>query len=98
MINLFRICLIIACVGVYSVQSAIDRGARLYHSAQETLFLPSGRVIKKLSLGYDGLLADIYWMRAVQYYGGKRLKNDPGFRLLEPLIDIATTLDPQLLH
>jgi tetratricopeptide (TPR) repeat protein len=98
MINLFRICLIIACVVVYFVQSAIDRGARLYHSAQETLFLPSGPVIKKLSLGYDGLLADIYWMRAVQYYGGRRLKNEPGFRLLEPLIDIATTLDPQLLH
>ena len=98
MINLFRICLIIACVGVYFVQSAIDRGARLYHSGQEALFLPSGRVIKKLSLGYHGLLADIYWMRAVQYYGGKRMKNEPGFRLLEPLIDIATRLDPQLVH
>jgi len=97
MINLFRICLIVACVGVYFVQSAIDRGARLYYS-KEALFLPSGRVIKKLSLGYHGLLADIYWMRAVQYYGGKRMKNEPGFRLLEPLIDIATRLDPQLVH
>ena len=24
-----------------------------------------------MSLGYDGLLADIYWTRAVQYFGGK---------------------------
>jgi tetratricopeptide (TPR) repeat protein len=98
MINLVRICLIAACIGVYFVQSAIDRGVGLYHPAQDVLFLPSGQVIKKLSLGYNGLLADIYWMRAVQYYGGKRLKNEPEFRLLEPLISIATTLDPQLLH
>ena len=24
-----------------------------------------------MSLGYDGLLADIYWTRAVQYFGSK---------------------------
>jgi len=98
MITLFRILLVVACLGVYFVQSAIDRTTGLYRSDQEILFLPSGQVIKKLSLGYSGLLADIYWMRAVQYYGGKRLKDEQGFALLEPLIDIATTLDPQLLH
>jgi tetratricopeptide (TPR) repeat protein len=98
MINLVRICLVAVCVAVYFVQSAIDQGVGFYHPAQEVLFLPSGSFLKKLSLGYNGLLADIYWMRAVQYYGGKRLKNEPGFRLLEPLIDIATTLDPQSLH
>jgi tetratricopeptide (TPR) repeat protein len=98
MTNLFKIFLLIACLAVCFVQSAIDRRTGLSHSDQEILFLPSGKVIKKLSLGYNGLLADIYWMRAVQYYGGKRLKDEPGFALLEPLIDIATTLDPQLLH
>jgi hypothetical protein len=43
-------------------------------------------------------LADVYWMRAVQYYGGKRLKDEKRFDLLDPLIGIATTLDPQLIH
>jgi len=98
MINLVRICLVAVCVAVYFVQSAIDQGVGFYHPAQEVLFLPSGPFLKKISLGYNGLLADVYWMRAVQYYGGKRLKNEPGFPLLEPLINIATTLDPQLLH
>jgi tetratricopeptide (TPR) repeat protein len=37
-------------------------------------------------------------MRAVQYYGRKRLKGENGFDLLQPLIEITTTLDPQLLH
>ena len=30
----------------------------------------SPKAVKRLSLGYDGLLADIYWTRAVQYFGG----------------------------
>ena len=98
MINLFRICLVAACIGLYMVQSAIDRGIGLNRPGQEVLLLPSGQVIKRLALGHNGLLADIYWMRAVQYYGGKRLKDESGFPLLEPLIEIATTLDPQLLH
>jgi tetratricopeptide (TPR) repeat protein len=94
---LLKICLAGACLGVYCIQSAIDRVPDLRLS-EEVLFLPSGNVIKKLSLGHNGLLADIYWMRAVQYYGGKRLKGETGFELLKPLIDIATTLDPKLLH
>jgi hypothetical protein len=97
MINLFRFCFFITCLSTYWVQSSIDHRIGADHS-EEIFFLPSADVIKKLSLGYNGLMADIYWMRAVQYYGGKRLKNQPGFPLLGPLIDVATTLDPQLLH
>lgn len=28
---------------------------------EEILYLPSGKTVKKLSLGYSGLLADVYW-------------------------------------
>ncbi len=98
MINVFRVCLILSCFSTYWVQSAINDRIEADRGSEETLFLPSADVIKKLSLGHDGLMADIYWMRAVQYYGGKRLKNQSGFPLLGRFIDIATTLDPQLLH
>jgi len=87
-----------ACLGTYWIQSKIDHKACGVGSAQERLYLPSGSVLKKLSLGHYGLLADIYWMRAVQYYGGKRLKNEKTFDLLQPLLEITTTLDPKLLH
>jgi len=98
MMHYFRISLMLSCLSIYWIQSAIDQSFRLQDSSTEVLFLPSANVIKKLSLGYNGLLADIYWMRAVQYYGAKRLSNEPSFPLLSPLIDIATTLDPQLVH
>src|SRR5258708_4836327 len=58
-----------------------------------------------MSLGYDGLAADIYWTRVVQYYGDKRHAQEDTangdavnhFPLLEPLLRITTTLDPNLL-
>jgi hypothetical protein len=50
-----------------------------------------------MSLEYAPLMADIYWTRVVQYYGDKKAHADPNFDLLWPLLDITTTLDPQLL-
>ena len=41
----------------------------------EVLFLSSPKVIKRASLGYDGLMADIYWTRAVQYFGNHHARS-----------------------
>jgi len=64
---------------------------------EEVLYVPSPKAIKRLSLGYDGLLADIYWTRVVQYFGGKRHAGSARYDLLAPLLKITTTLDPHLL-
>jgi tetratricopeptide (TPR) repeat protein len=53
--------------------------------------------LKGLSLGYEGLLADIYWTRAVQYFGNKLYERAEQFNLLAPLLEITTALDPHLL-
>jgi tetratricopeptide (TPR) repeat protein len=63
---------------------------------EEILYLPSGKTLKRLSLGYSGLLADIYWTRAVQYFGAKRKEHATRYDLLAPLLDITTDLDPKL--
>ena len=64
---------------------------------EEVLYISSPKALKKMSLGYDGLLADIYWTRAVQYFGGKHHQGAQSFNLLAPLLEITTTLDPHLL-
>jgi hypothetical protein len=64
---------------------------------EEVLYISSPKALKKMSLGYDGLLADIYWTRAVQYFGGKHHAGAQSFDLLAPLLEITTTLDPHLL-
>jgi len=73
---------------------------RIDGAAAETgdvLYWGSGETLRQLSLGYQGLLADIYWTRAVQYYGRQRLTKSGRFDLLGPLLQITTTLDPQLI-
>jgi hypothetical protein len=72
-----------------------QRGAEA--TLEEILYLPSGKTVKRLSLGYSGLLADIYWTRAVQYFGSKHLKHSRQYDLLYPLLDITTDLDPKLI-
>jgi hypothetical protein len=74
----------------------IDR-LRQGATLEEVLYVPSPRVLKAMSLGYTGLMADIYWTRAVQYFGAKHRAHAEQYRLLAPLLDITTTLDPHLI-
>lgn len=64
---------------------------------QEVLYIPSPRVVRRLSLGYSGLLADIYWTRVVQYFGTKHKAKAKQYLILEPLLNTTTELDPKLL-
>lgn len=65
--------------------------------AESVLYVPSGTVLQRLALSYDALLADVYWIRAIQHYGGTRRSQDPNrkFDLLQPLLSITTALDPK---
>jgi tetratricopeptide (TPR) repeat protein len=64
---------------------------------EDVLYIPSAKTLKRMSLGYNGLLADIYWTRAVQYFGWKHKQHAPDYKLLYPLLDITTQLDPHLI-
>jgi len=95
-----RVCwlvILLCLLGLVPVQRGIDLQNGGGGASAEALFLPSGRVLRRLSLGYEGLLADIYWTRVVQYFGGKRLAHSSQFKLLGPLLQITTDLDPHLI-
>jgi tetratricopeptide (TPR) repeat protein len=73
----------------------------------ESLYL-NGKMARRISLGFNGLAADWYWMRSLQYVG-KKIINEPGdiqlddlsklnLKLLTPLLDTATTLDPEFIE
>jgi hypothetical protein len=52
--------------------------------------------VRWLAPGFEDVMADLYWLRAVQYYGGKRAFTDARhFDLLRPLIETTITLDPR---
>ncbi len=74
---------------------------------EERLYV-AGNTVKRMSLGFNGLAADWYWMRSLQYVGGKVLKvpgnvqldnlSQLNLKLLAPLLDTATTLDPDFME
>jgi hypothetical protein len=82
-----------AAIGVQVVR---DRGWTPYEPANAVLWLRSGALAKRLALGFDDLAADVYWIRAVVYYGGRRqVAANRNYEHLYPLLDLVTALDPQ---
>lgn len=96
-----RICLILGVglgiLSIFMLQVEMDRMTPLLGPPPEVLYFSSGKMLTKLSLGHEGLLANLYWMRAVQYFGDKKIRKQTQFPLLGALINIAATLDPDLI-
>lgn len=78
------------------VLHARDRRAPLPVSQERLMYLRSGRTADRVFLTFDALAADVYWMRAIQHYGRDRRspRAEGRFELLQPLLDLTTTLDP----
>ena len=88
--------LVVSMVASVLLLRELDK-IRTNATLQEVLYISSPTTIKRLSLGYSSLMADIYWTRAVQYFGGKLHAGDRHYELLGPLLKITTGLDPKLL-
>ena len=78
-------------------QGRIDARLGTHRAQEEVLYLWSGDQLRRLAPGFEDLLADIYWLRTVQYFGGQRVYAvNKRFDLLLPLVTIAVTLDPRM--
>ena len=105
-------------VGVIALAAALMAGAARLQALREeryppsaaadaSLYVTSGTTARRLTVGYNALAADLYWIRALQYYGDAKLKlarntsapggagPSDGYPLLYPLLDLTTSLDPR---
>jgi hypothetical protein len=89
-------CLVVSMAASILVLRHVDQ-MRPQATLDDVLYVNSPTVLKRASLGYSGLLADIYWTRAVQYFGSRHHNHAVSFNLLGPLLEITTNLDPHLL-
>ena len=89
--------LLVACLASSIVLLRRVDQMRTSATLEEVLYISSPKMLKRLSLGYEGLLADIYWTRAVQYFGGHHAAYARQFNLLPTLLEITTALDPHLI-
>ncbi len=80
-----------------ALQVVRDRLPASRPTAERYLYVRSDEAVKRLTVAFQALAADVYWIRAIQHYGGDRLSKGGGakYELLYPLLDITTTLDPR---
>ncbi len=90
------VALVLSLAASSFVLHSIDK-LRPQATLDEVLFISSPTVVKRASLGYNGLMACLYWTRAVQYFGNRHHYYASSYNLLAPLLEITTRLDPQLI-
>jgi tetratricopeptide (TPR) repeat protein len=66
---------------------------RRERNQEELMYFPSGLGLRLLGLGQSMTLADLLWLRAIQYYGEHRL-TDNRFPLAGHIFETITQLDP----
>jgi len=81
---------------VVSLQMVRERRFPAVDLPQEVLYVTSPETLRRAALSFDAIVSDIYWMRAIQFFGGTRLsqRSDKNYDLLYPLLDLTTSLDP----
>jgi hypothetical protein len=63
----------------------------------DALYISSPQIVKRTSVGFNGLMACIYWTRTVQYFGHRHFDRAHTYKELGPLLEITTALDPHLI-
>jgi hypothetical protein len=92
--------LIVCALVLKPVQDRIDIQKAHGSAEPDLLYFGSPKALKMLALGYDSFVADIYWMRAIQYYGRRDEadRRPVRYKNLAALLDITTTLDSRMLE
>jgi hypothetical protein len=94
---LLWVALIVLLVSATSLQVVLE--GRLEKPAMKpgVHWIQSPGLMRRLAVGFNAIWADVYWIRAVQYYGDTRLsvEEKKNYDQLYPLLDITTSLDPR---
>jgi hypothetical protein len=96
--------------GAVELQAIRERAYPVSEEAEDALYLTSGTVLRRMTVSMNALAADLYWIRAIQYFGStkRRLTFGPGpavappppassfdYDQLYPMLDVTTSLDPR---
>jgi hypothetical protein len=89
-------CLAVSMTACVLLLRHLDR-VRPKATIEDVLYIDSPKMVKRATLGFDGLMACIYWTRTVQYFGHRHYNREHTYNELAPLLEITTALDPHLL-
>src|SRR5258708_12321401 len=89
------VCLVVSMTACVLLLRHIDQLRPQTH-IDDALYINSPTMVKRASLGFNGLMACIYWTRTVQYFGHRHYNRERTYNELAPLLEITTALDPHL--
>jgi len=94
--GLLWVALVVLLVSATAMQVAVEGRLQRPTALPGVNWIQSPQLMRRLTMGFNAIWADIYWIRAVQYYGDTKLSMDAKkkYDRLYPLLDITTTLDP----
>jgi hypothetical protein len=86
--------LLIGASLIFPLQRHIDEVRSVSQKVEELRFVPSGPLLRAASMGYREFAADLLWLKAVQFVGGKD-RTGKGYDWLYHVLDVVTDLDPK---
>ena len=107
-ISILFTALIFGFAAIYTLSNSLEKSKPQIDEkyADEDLYFTPNQ-LKAGGYDFRGLIADWYWINSLQYVGGKLLNSGEKVnindlsnlnpRLLYPMLDTATTLDPQFM-
>ncbi|MBI3805007.1 MAG: hypothetical protein HY282_14750 [Nitrospirae bacterium] len=91
-----RVFTIITLAALLTALWGVQKELHAYKTVEieSLIYLPSGKYLRPLALGYDQVAADILWMKAVSYFGGHYL-TDKQYPWLYHILTLIIDLDPR---
>jgi hypothetical protein len=90
---LFLIAVAAIFVALYPLQKDIDGYRDYWPKSEDLMYLPSGNMLKVVSLGFEEVASDILYFKMIDYFA-THLSTDRSYVWFYHIADLVTTLDP----
>jgi hypothetical protein len=90
---LLLLALVLTGVALHGVNRALEQRSHPERSYVDVGPLPDGKTVRVLSLGFDRLIADLFWLRTIYYVGDER-SSAAGMPAASRLAQLVTDIDP----
>ncbi|MFQ6036979.1 MAG: tetratricopeptide repeat protein [Candidatus Aminicenantales bacterium] len=87
--------LFLSCGLFMGLQVTIDRIPRAQVPGASVIYVPSGKYLKLATFGFSGLIADLVYIWAIQYYSDYRVADR--YDHLDHIFSVIAELDPRYL-
>ncbi len=94
---LIQLLIVPIALSVYLTQIQIEGYKDIEQRIEKFMMLPKGEYLKPMTLGYEQLVGDIIWLRAIQVIGDK-VVTSKGYTWIYNALNVVTTLDPKFVY